>query len=135
MDKVKRKKMALLAIICLFILFSWGGCEEHRLGRGFTFFESPGMVCYWERGDTLNFNIPSKVLSYKNSYNYLLVKQHPGRYPHREDTPYIYPYGRDTVYYFFIDKKTKRVTGPMLYSEMEAYLQNIGIADMLHKLN
>jgi hypothetical protein len=134
MDKVNKIKIVLLSIICIIVFFIWGAREEHHLGRGFTYFESPGHVAYWKKGDTLHFDIPPKVLSYKNTWNTLLVKQHPRQYPHIEDTPYFYPYGRDTIYYFFVDKRSRTVTGPLLYSEMESFLQERDLSQMLHNL-
>lgn len=134
MDKVDRAKLFFIALLCLVVLFIWGSSEEHHLGRGFSYFESPSSVFYWKKGDTLQFNIPPDVLSYHNTWNTLLVKQHPRPYPHFEDTPFDYPMGRDTVYYFFIDKHTKEVTGPLPYSEMESFLQERDLSQSLHNL-
>lgn len=134
MDKIKKNKIAIVAVICIIVLFIGGASEEHKLGKGFTYFETPGFVAYWKKGDTLQFNIPPKVIAYHNTCGALLIKQHPSRYSHSEDTQYVYPLGKDTVYYFFIDKYTKEVTGPLLYSEMDTFLHEKKLEQMLKKL-
>ena len=134
MDKVNKRKILLLSLICFIVLSFWGAREEHYLGRGFTYIESPSLITYWKRNDTLQFDISPKVLSYNNSWNFLLIKQRPNPYPHIEDTPYNYAFGRDTVYYFFIDKSTKKVTGPLLYADMELFLREKDLSQMLQKL-
>jgi hypothetical protein len=45
-----------------------------------------------------------------------------------------YPYGRDTLYYFLIDKKEKTIMGPLLYSDMEAFLQEKNLERLLDSL-
>ncbi|MBR1872694.1 MAG: hypothetical protein IJ795_05755 [Bacteroidales bacterium] len=135
MDKVDGG-IAILSIILVIVLLILGPCGEHPLGGGFTYFESPRMISYWNMKDTLHLDIPKDVLSYKNTLNYLLVKQRPAQYPDvLDDTKYVYPHGRDTVYYFFIDKRAKEVTGPLLYSEMETYLKDKDLVKMLKKLD
>ena len=75
MDKIDKIKIVLLSIICVIVFFIWGAREEHHLGRGFTYFESPEHVAYWKKGDTLHYNIPPNVLSYHNTWNALDKKK------------------------------------------------------------
>ena len=55
MDKVDKIKIVLLSIICVIVFFIWGACEEHHLGRGFTYFESPGHVAYWKKAGSFRY--------------------------------------------------------------------------------
>ena len=101
------------------------------------------MIDYWRKGDTAIVFIPPEVYSYTNtrdySYtntrDYILAKQKPEQfdqtvYPNH----YEYPYGRDTIYYWFVDKKGKKLVGPFLYSEMESYLKRNNLDKMFDEL-
>ena len=130
-EKIVLLLSSLLILLCLFFYPS----EEHSLGKSFTYFENPSFISYWNRKDTLQFEIPPVVQSYTNTKNYILAQQHPNKnddylFPH-----YDYPYGRDSTYYWFIDKQTKELTGPLLYSEMELFLKDRGFLYLLMNLS
>lgn len=129
--------ITLLLILSFFLfillsLFLYTG--ETDLGAGFTIDEeSPKMIYYWK--DTTIVFIPPEVLSYYNTTERILAKQRPRRVDERVYPKFFeYPYGRDTVYYWYVDKNTKDQIGPLLYSEMEAFLEKKGIILMLNKL-
>ena len=65
----------------------------------------------------------------------LFVKQHPSKYDDVMYKTIEYKYGRDTTYFWLIDKCTKNVVGPILYSEMEAYLLKTNEYQLLEKLH
>lgn len=119
---MKRCSILFLALFTISSLFC--SSEQHYLGKGFKYFEVPSSINYWRLGDTLHFDIAPDVISYWNNPNNILVKQHPLKYGDIMFQEPLYPYGRDTVYYWFIDKRTKEVFGPALYSEMEVYLHD-----------
>lgn len=50
MDKVDKKRITLLSIICVLLFFMSGFREDHYLGRGFIYFEKPGRFFYQKRG-------------------------------------------------------------------------------------
>lgn len=135
MDKIKLRNTCIIILSFIILLAIWGIRENHYLGRGFTYFEDPSFVSYWRFGDTIHFNIPPDILSYKNTWNTLLIKQKPRHFEHTDDTHYEYYQGRDSVYYFFVDKKNKEVIGPLLYPEMEAFLQERDFVSLLNKLD
>ncbi len=124
--------LLLLVIVTLLIVFGNNG--EHHLGNGFHYFEDPGTIDYWKRGDTLKLEIPAYVLSYKNTRKWLLVEQKPREFPNAMEAAVYYPYGRDTLYYYLIDKKEKTIMGPLLYSDMEAFLQEKNLERLLDSL-
>lgn len=134
MAKIVRKKVILLLAILFVILQCFGFIDEVPLGNGFTFFgDGPVFISYRKKGDTLSFDIPPDVLAYKNTRRNLLVMHYPAPYDHPMFTSYVYPHGRDTTYYFFIDKKSKEVTGPLLYSEMVDFLKGKNLEEMMIK--
>ena len=131
MDKVKY--VILLACIIL-ILFYLTCPSERHLGRGFVYFEDPSSIQYWRRNDSRTIDIGPDIISYNNTWNYLLVKQKPDKYKNIFDLETHYPYGRDSVYYWFIDKRTKEIVGPITYNEMETYLNDIDLSSLIVKL-
>ena len=132
MDKVKY--VILLACIIL-ILFYLTCPSERHLGRGFVYFEDPSSIQYWRRNDSRTIDIGPDIISYNNTWNYLLVKQKPDKYKNIFDLETHYPYGRDSVYYWFIDKRSKVLNGPMLYSSMSTFLSEKNLEHLLNELD
>lgn len=122
----------ILIVLAVVPLFDTG---EHHLGKGFTYFEENRSISYWKIKDTLSLDIPPRVVSYCNMKDMLFVKQHPSKYDDVMYKTIEYKYGRDTTYFWLIDKCTKNVVGPILYSEMEAYLLKINEYQLLEKLH
>ena len=135
MDKMKLVGyFCLITLIVIVILSIWGFKEEHYLGKGYTYFEDPSSISYWKFGDSLQYDIPPDILKYDNRMNTILVKQKPRQFRHSEDTEYNYSCGRDSTYYFFINKKTKKAYGPILYSEMKEFLKEEKLIQRLNRL-
>ena len=132
MDKIKDKGI-LIILVCI-VLFIYAHIGEVNLGRGFIFYESPSFISYYRKQDSLRFDIPPQVVSYKNTLNYLLVMQRPEKYDNVMFSQYVYPYGRERLYYWFIDKRSKEVVGPMLYPEMQLYLKGKNQENLLKKI-
>lgn len=140
MGKISIKKIAIWAFVTIitFVFFSmlFPPSEEKDLGDGYRFFGGHNSdINYWALGDTTIVYIPPDVLSYVNTKEYLLARQK----PHEFDDAiypkfYEYPYGRDTIYYWFVDKQEKCLTGPLLYSEMESFLREKQLEEMLNDL-
>ena len=128
----------LFAFMVLMVFaFFCSSPDETDLGKGFVYFgDHNSHIYYWGEGDSTTVFIPPEVLSYYNTTDYFLVKQHPHQYDKAGDPRfYEYLYGRDSVYFWYVDKNTKDYVGPLLYSEIEEYLQRNGIDYMLQKLN
>ena len=127
-------KNILLTFIAIVFVLSF--FDERRLGKGFVFHDSISIIEYNRRKDSLSVYIPREIKSYRNTKKYILAKQKPlmldgaGLEPH-----FDYPYGRDSVYYWFIDKDTKKVIGPLLYSDMMSFLMDAHQEQMLIQLN
>ena len=123
MDKIKKWIVPILIIILVTMFFPLDS-GMNRLGRGFVLFDNePCFISYQNMRDSVRIDIPPRILSYKNSLNCLLIKQCPERIDNALFPHYHYPYGRDTVYYWFIDKRKKKVTGPLRYDEMQSFLK------------
>ena len=134
MDKI-RIKNALLLVLSVLLLLPFLDTGEVRLGGGFYYYDDgPCFIGYWKRGDSIQFTIPPEVLSYYNNRRILIIKQRPQQYDNRMHSCYDYPNGRDSVYYWYIDKGNMEINGPMLYSDMDSFLQNIHLEHKLKKL-
>ena len=133
MGKIRYKR--LLALL-LFILVIIPLCDigEVNLGGGFSYFEEPSFIQYWERKATHSYDIPPYIMAYNNKKNYLFVKQRPMKYRHVMFTDSIYPNGRDTVYYYLANKKTKELTGPLLFSDMQSFLKQKNLEYLMDSL-
>jgi hypothetical protein len=130
--KIKKGIVLLLLIYTAFALFY--DSTVIYLGHGFRYFEEVGFI---EAKDTSVSDIPPSVLAYKNRWTYLLVKQKPKAYDDALFAHFDYSHGRDTTYYWLINKKTKHVWGPEVYSEMEhriKEMQNEKLSKLLESL-
>jgi len=60
--------------------------------------------------------IPQFVEDYEYNSRFIVARQRPTvRGNLSEEIEYIYPLGRDTTYYWIIDKNNDRIYGPVLY--------------------
>lgn len=134
MDKIRLKNVLFLVLFVI-VLLPFLDTGKVRLGGGFYYYDDGAyFIDYWKRGDSLQFTIPPEVLSYYNNRRILIIKQQPRECDYRMHSRYDYPYGRDSVYYWYIDKRNKEINGPMLYSDMDSFLQNIHLEHKLKKL-
>ncbi len=101
--------------------------KPEDLGDGFMYFEEQQFISFYNEEDSLSTDIPPYILSYWNNSGVILIKQHPKKYDDVMYTHYDYPSGRDTTYYWFIEKRNKIITGPILYSDMEQHLRERGM--------
>jgi hypothetical protein len=128
--------VALVVLLLYSVLFPPSG--ERVLGDGYFYIECEGHtrhIYYWKEGDSTTVFIPPEVLSYVNTSKFILAKQKPNQFDEAiYETFYNYPSGRDTTYYWFVNKHEKYLIGPLLYSEMESFLQDKDLLLMLPKL-
>lgn len=142
MKKICIKRIALwffVAIVVLLlysVLFPPSG--EKVLGDGYFYIECEGHtrhIYYWKEGDSTTVFVPPEVILYVNTSRFILAKQEPNQFDEAiYEKFYKYPFGRDTTYYWFVDKQEKSLKGPLLYSEMESFLQEKDLSQMLQKL-
>ena len=88
------------------------GSED--LGGGYTYYD-----CRFISGNDKRpwMRIPQFVEDYEYNSRFIVASQRPTvRGNLSEEIEYIYPLGRDTTYYWIIDKDNDRIYGPVLYS-------------------
>lgn len=128
--------IALVVLLFYSVLFPPSG--EKVLGDGYFYIECEGHtrhIYYWKEDDSTTVFIPPEVLSYVNTSRFILAKQKPNQFDEAiYEKFYNYPSGRDTTYYWFIDKQAKSLAGPLLYSEMESFLQERDLSPMMQEL-
>lgn len=142
MKKIYLKRIILWFFIALVILLLYSilfpPFGEKVLGDGYYYIECEGHtkhIYYWNEGDSTTVFIPPEVLSYVNTSIFILAKQKPNQFDEAiYEKFYNYPSGRDTIYYWFVNKQEKYLIGPLLYSEMEFFLQEKDLSQLLHKL-
>jgi hypothetical protein len=89
--------------------------DIENLGGGFTY--------YAEQKDILGrVDIPPYITSFDYDGKYVIVKQKPKKYHEAiyDKRKYVYPLGRDTIYYWLIIKKEQKVLGPLTLSQFDS---------------
>ena len=72
------------------------------------------------------FQIPPIILEYKYNSEIIIVKKNPTKYKDIMYDDYDYTLGRDTIYYWIIEKKTNTLVGPVNY---DIFLKLVGKYD------
>ena len=128
--------VAIVFLLLYSVLFPPSG--EKVLGEGYFYIECEGHtrhIYYWEECDSTIVFIPPEVLSYVNTNFFILAKQKPNQFDEAiYEMFYEYPYGRDTIYYWYVDKHNKSLIGPLLLSEMESFLREKQLEEILDNL-
>lgn len=111
MDKINFLNVTI-SLIILFSLFSFISLfinyDNIELGNGFVYNE--------ERKDILGkIDIPPQIISYERDEKYVIVKQLPSKYHNviYNKIHYEYTNGRNSIYYWLIEKNKQNVMGPM----------------------
>ncbi len=102
--------LEIFLVIGIISFFCYDGYED--FGNGYVLFTDEGVIDGQKDGH--NIYIPWKVEKYESNYRFIVARQHLGHY----DTfgkHITYPAGRDTTYYWIIDKDNDRIYGPVLY--------------------
>jgi hypothetical protein len=78
-------------------------------------------------------DIPPEVLSYDYDKQFIIVKQKPTKYHYAiyDDKEYVYPSGRDTIYYWLIIKVDEEVLGPLDFDEFKELRKEYGVPNEL----
>ena len=107
-----------LLFISIGIIFSLLSNDEVKLGNNYVY----DSEC---RHITGKIDIPPVVDSYKFNKRYIVAKQSPTPYDNviYDKMNYNYYLGRDTVYYWIIDKQTGKVWGPTDYNKYISILR------------
>ena len=107
-----------LLFISIGIIFSLLSNDEVKLGNNYVY----DSEC---RHITGKIDIPPVVDSYKFNKRYIVAKQTPGPFDNviYDKMEYNYYLGRDTIYYWIIDKQTGKVWGPIDYNKYASLLR------------
>jgi hypothetical protein len=114
----RNTKIILFVIFALiFILFIPQNCDtdSKRLGNGFVYNAEHKHI-------TGEIDIPPYVLSFDYDKEYVIAKQKPKEYNEviYDKREYIYPLGRDSIYYWLIIKKEHKVLGPLNLNQFDS---------------
>ncbi|MCF8358424.1 MAG: hypothetical protein K9H26_06670 [Prolixibacteraceae bacterium] len=96
-------------LFCLLLFFSLMFDKDSKnLGANFTYDAEHNHIL----GE---IDIPPTVISYDHNKHFIIVKQKPTEFQNiiYDKIEYVYPLGRDTIYYWIIMKKEKKVIGPL----------------------
>ena len=97
----------LMILVPVRIFMSFGATED--FGDGYNLYTDDR--CIFGQKGGLTIDIPFEVLGYESNGSFIVVRQQPDKFDDRG----IYPSGRDTTYYWIIDKDNDRIYGPVLY--------------------
>lgn len=113
-----------IVFIILLILPLFYNSDLTKLGNGFIYDD--------ERKDIIGQkDIPPKIISYSYDSQFVIVKQRPEEYDNAMYPNYTYPMGRDTIYYWLIIKKEKKVIGPLDFNQFQHQRKYYKVTDEL----
>lgn len=138
----KVKKQLLLCVIIgvawlsLSIMTAINNSSARYLGNGFFFSANDEFhkhIWYWRlfEKEHNEIGVPPDIINFKKYNRYILVKQKPKEHDDVIDIHCQYPLGRDTVYYWIIQTKTKSILGPMDKEKMVACQDSLHVPDLL----
>lgn len=80
-----------------------------------------------------NVDIPPTIISYDYDKHFIIDKQKPKAYNEAiyDKMEYIYPLGRDTIYYWLIIKQEQKVIGPLDYDSFLKLKKEYKVSDSL----
>lgn len=129
MDKMKTLKIGcgIILLFCLFLVFSLLYDDNTKnLGSGFKYDTN--------RKDILGkIDIPPTIISFDYDKHFIIAKQRPTEFHHAiyDKMDYIYPLGRDTIYYWLIIKQEQKILGPLDSIQFLEHKKKCNIPDKL----
>ena len=121
----KIKNIISILLLAIVFLIAWTTItlifsdDSEDLGGGFTYYSEQKMI-------SGKFQIPPIILKYAYNSEIIIVKQYPTKFKDIMYDDYDYTLGRDTIYYWIIEKKTNTLVGPVSYDE---FLKQVGKYD------
>ena len=105
-------------IIGICIYYSLQTNDEVKLGNNYAYDSN----CHHITGE---IDIPPVVISYKFDNRFIVAKQSPTPCDNviYDKMEYNYYLGRDTIYYWIIDKQTGKFYGPIDYNQYDSLLK------------
>lgn len=121
MDKIKL--IIYFSILLAIVVVPFCNSNVKRLGGAYEY-DTDGKRIFGP-----DIDIPPIIMHYEYNDRYILVQQKPCK--NREeaiyDRTYLYPMGRDTIYYWIIDKQKHSYDGPMLYKEFTIKTERLNL--------
>jgi hypothetical protein len=128
-DKIKKINIVIggASLLCFFLLFSqMCDTDSKNLGGGFVYSAEHKHILG-------KIDIPPTIISYDYDKNFIVAKQKQKKYNEAiyDKMEYVYPLGRDTVYYWLIIKQEQKVFGPLDYGSFQELTQKYNIPNKL----
>ena len=128
MDKIKILKIYCGVIFfCLFLIF-YIKCDtdSKNLGSGFVYNDKHKHI-------TGKIDIPPTIISYNYDKCFIVAKQKPKEFDEAiyDKKEYVYPLGRDSVYYWLIIKQKQEVFGALDYDSFLKLKKEYNVPDKL----
>jgi hypothetical protein len=125
--KILKIASGIFSLLCFFLFFTlMYNTELRNLGNGFVYDE--------EHKDIIGkIDIPPTVISYDYDKNFIVAKQKPKEFNEAiyDKMEYVYPLGRDTVYYWLIVKQEQSIFGPLDFVSFQNLKEQYSVSDKL----
>jgi hypothetical protein len=129
MDKMKILKITIgiVLLLCFFLFFSlMCDTDSKNLGSGFVYNAKHKHI-------TGKIDIPPTIISYDYDKHFIVAKQKPKEFDEAiyDKMEYVYPLGRDTVYYWLIIKQEQKVFDALDYDSFLKLRKEYKVPDNL----
>jgi hypothetical protein len=128
--KIKMRYLVSILILTCIIC----GCSDYseNLGCGYTYVHEGGNDNYiFYEYPAKGGEIPSNIISFDYDKQFIIAKQKPNEYDCAYEKEYVYPLGRDTVYYWLIVKQQQKVFGPLDFVSFQKLKEQYSVSDKL----
>ena len=127
MRNTSRKGLGIWALCCVILVFlSMCDTDGKDLGNGFDYSSEHKHI-------TGKIDIPPTIIWYDYDKYFIVAKQKPKKFHDAiyDKKEYVYPLGRDTIYYWLIIKQEQKVFGPLGYDSFQQLRKEYEVPDKL----
>ena len=128
MDKIEKtitKYLLILLLLIVWVIMSFSD-KNDNLGNGYTYYSEQQHI-------SGEHEIPPTVIEYKYNDEIIIAKQRPMKYANIMYKDYNYYMGRDTLYYWIIDKKMHGIIGPLDFKNFRKRVSKYSDKSLLFK--
>jgi hypothetical protein len=125
--KILKIVFGVFLLLCIFLFFTlMCDTDSKNLGVGFIYNVEHKHIIG-------KIDIPPTIISYDYDKHFIIVKQKPKEFNEAiyDKMEYMYPLGRDTVYYWLIIKKEQKVFGALDYNSFQKLKKEYKVPDKL----
>lgn len=124
MDKIKHISFAIALLVLTIIVVLISIPQKSQDLGGEYWYDKEGKRLFGP-----DIDVPPVVKIIRCKEDYIIVEQHPNKEKEEAtyEREYNYPCGRDTTYYWVINKKEHAFWGPLLRSELDSVLVEYSI--------